>query len=345
MEPIIYTLPKSDREIKIVESEFYFDSYPSPKLIKYGFSHLNNQLDLKTLFSTPYYKVGQNFDFERTDENSLSFQIAQQFGIKKFDLNFAKIWELLVLFPLLDKNQTISVSNDTDVVTVEEIIKMYKKIKTATNKYTVTKNSTSASLIIYKYSDIDIEENAAIHFIIKSLPKLLSSQTTGSNMIIQLFDLQTKTTAELIYYLSSIYNEAYLLKPTVIFDLSDEKYLVLIGLKKPTVFKFPKNDANLFLYSLGLDNIPDDIVTIIQCMNAHLMPKKYNKYKQIKEYLNIKVYEGATYQDMIKSQNTYTKKWLETFLDITHINSVLDTSLSKTQKKCTDFPQLSTLLS
>jgi len=360
MEPIIYTLSdilknqtqetesESEKTTK-VELNFYFDNQPSPKLIKYGFNNINEQIDLIALTSVPYYKAGLNFNFEGNADKSISVKASNLFKTKKFNQDFAEFWEILNLFGIITTNQNIYTSHPD---TLKEIISSYQKLTKSKNTLSVmeTPSKGKATTVIYKYSSIEIDENALIQFLINTLPNLLTTQAKGSNMIIQLFALQTQTSAEIIYYLSTLYNEAYLIKPIVSSDLSDSKYLILLGLKTPTSFNVPKHSENIYLISIGLQSLADNLSMVIQCMNSDIIPKKYNRYNQIKVYLDSKVYEGATYQEMLERQHKNTEKWLELYgpesvSNIDKMKSFLDQTLAKSSSKCATHAELINLLS
>lgn len=343
MEPIIYTLPKSDKILKIQQSDVYFDNQPNPKLIKYGFNNINERIDLMEITSVPNYRVLLGFDFDRDDEKSMLSKASKLFGTD-IDLTFAEFWEILVLFDLLSSDQQIITSHPD---TVQHLVNAYQKISDTNNKYQIVKNpKKNVSLIVYKYSDIDIDENASIQLLINSLTNLISNQSKGAAMILQLFGLQTQISAELIYYLSTLYTEAYLYRPTISNDLSESKYIVLLGLKEEVNSPpISSNGEDTYLFSIGLNQIPMNIDTIIQCINAEMIPKKYKKYLQIKEYLDTKVYEGATYQEMLQAQNDNVNKWLSTFTDISKMKNLLDKSITKTSEKCGNYNQLVKILS
>ena len=346
--PIIYALPKIEKKLEPKESNFHFDPNPSPKLIKYGFNTITDNLDLSAIANIPQHRAGFNFDFERKDPNSIYGQVSK-LKIKKFDQNFAEIWEILSLFGLLDKKQSIA-TNHTN--TLDEIVRLHGQISSLSSSSSSSSKSNSmvsdlktnsASLVIYKYSDIDIDENAAIDIIIKNLKQLLSIQNVGATMILQLFSLQTQTSAEIIYYLASLYNDSYLIKPTISSELSDSKYLILNGLKQQTKFIMPAHAENVYLISMGIGNLENDFVTKIQCMNAQVIPLKYRTYISIKKFLDTKVYEGSTYQEMIAIQDKNTNKWVQTFINDSGKN-ILDESLKLTDDKCADYNKLVNLI-
>jgi hypothetical protein len=345
METIIYTLPKTEKIIESTEINIFFDNQPSPKLMKYGFNNINEQLDMVALTAVTYYRVGLSFDFGSKDENSIVAKASTTLGTKNFDQHFAEFWEILNIFGLLNENQNIYT---THIDTIKNITDTYDKLTNTKHKFLISGGkigkSTQASLVINKYSDIDIDENAAIQLIINQLTDLLNIQEKGANMIIQLFSLQTQTSAEIIYYLTTLYREAYLMKPSATSDLSDSKYLILLGLKTIPVLLIPEHPDNVYLISLGLGSLPDNFVSVIQCMNADIIPKKYKAYGQIKSFLDTKVYEGATYQEMLKVQHENAVNWLEKFTYPSKMKTILDEAVKKSTTKCDIHTQLIKLL-
>lgn len=355
MEPIIYIFPRQDKIIKINESDLHFDIYPSPKLIKYGFNDVNEKLNMVELTSVPYYRAGLDFDFERTDENSFNKNAQEIFKIKNinYNLDFAEYWEIFVIFGFLKNNQTI-LTNDKK--SIQDLVTCYINKFDSKSNYTIedlekqSKSKRMATLLVKKYSNADIDENASIQLVVNDLSNLVKSQAIGANMVLQLFNLQTQTSVEIIYYISSLYNEAYLMKPIVTSDLSDSKYLVLLGLKNIdpdslNIFSKKKLNTKLYLTSIGLKHLPDDMSTTIQCVNSQIIPKKYKKYNLIKTYLDTKVYEGATYQDMISSQNKLIKMWFDIFTNPDNLKNIMDESLKRGTAKCPTSEELFKLFS
>lgn len=336
MEPIIYALSLDNQLQKNID--IHFDDNPNPKLIKYGFNNINEQIEILSITSNPHYKAGLNFDFDRTDENSIVTKISNTLNIKKVDSDFAEFWEILTIFKLTE-NKSIA-SNHPDKI--KSILDVHSKYFETKLKYSIEniKNAKVAELVLYKYSEMDIDENAATQFIIDELSKLLSIQTKNSSMVLQLFNSQTQVTAEIIGFLVTVYRESYLYKPTVLSNLSDCKYLVLIGLKESTNFDVPKHADSKYLSSLGLQNLLGDVPGVIQCMNSDTIPKKYKKYIQIKNYLDSKVYEGATYQEMMMAQNKNVESWMEIFVNADKIVGLLDAALKKTSQECKLHSQL-----
>lgn len=334
MEPIIYKLPRPTEALQLLNDNIFYDTYPSPKLIKYGFNYLSDQLNMVELTSTPYYKTGLEIDFDRVDKDSISSQAAKIFTTNKFSRTFAEFWEILTIFGLLEGNQNIY-SNTPDVV--NDIISSYQSIRKSKNSLTTSKGKST--LVLYKYADTDIDENAATEIIVNELPKLVSNQTKGASMILQLFGLQTQITAEIMYYLASLYEEAYIVKPVATSDLSNNRYIVLIKLRNQINITLPSKMGDQYLVSIGA-NPPQDFETPIQCMNSITVPNKYKKYYAIKAYLNTKIYEGPLYQEMIKNQNSQAGKWIAEFTNFGSLPAILASILERTDKTCTKYSEL-----
>ncbi len=306
MNPIIFMVPAIDL-IQIDDSNLIYDFQPSPKLIKYGFNNINEQLDIMSLTSNPYYRVGLNFDFERNDDQSITKIGSKFFNYDKFDKTYAELWEIISNFKLLDNNKSISTSHTE---TITNIAINYQKLRANNKKYDIVdiESDKKVDLVIDKISDVDIDENAVVQYILLKLHKYLEKQSIGSSMVLEMFGTQTQVTIELIYYLSSLYTQAYIIRPIISSDFSDEKYLVLINLREKNIFPKIISSDDTYIVSLNVPKIPISLTSIVQCINSYIMPKKYNRYKIIKNYLDTKVYEGATYQDMINTQNKNTQK-------------------------------------
>ena len=349
MEPIIYELPIINEIINLDSNKFHYEPDPSPKLIKYGYNTINEQIDIASITTIPQYRASLRFDFQNEDENNMTSILSKTFLINKVDATFAEFWEILTLFGFFETELNIA-TNHPEII--ENIVKAYQSITGEKNQYEIIsiksnkkKNDKIKTLVIFKYSDseIDLDENAAIDIILDNLNVLLDLQNQGSNMILQLFDLQTQTSIELIYYLCSLYERAYLFQPLSTFDLSDSKYIIITGMKNiNSIAKFTlnKNNDDLYLISFGIQNISHEMTMIIQCMNSYIIPRKYIKYKQIEDYLSKKVYEGATYNEMITIQKTNSKNWIELFSNIQNTRKMIDQIIQRTMEKCSSFSKL-----
>jgi hypothetical protein len=338
MEPIIYKFPKRENKpIELSPSNFIFDTEPSPKLLKYGFNQTIEKLNLAFITNNVHYKAGLNFDFDRTDNLSITNKCGKIFGLGKSSncKLFFMYWEILNLFKMLDSKISVLV---TDLSTLKEIEIAHQKIFKSKLKITFVKtnDATPANLIVQTYSQIDLDENSWVHLIINDLPFLLSKQSEGSNMILQLFGICTQITVEIIYYLSTLYEATYLIKPSINSSgLSDEKYLVCTGFLSKIKIKFPKITPNKYLSHIGIEPIPDSFINTIQCANSELIPYKIYTFNKIKTYLDSNIYEGIIYDEMIQKQNSNTDNWIELFTtNQKKLESLLEKLIKQTDEKC-----------
>lgn len=295
---------------------------PPPRLLKFGFNNITEQLNIPSLTSVPYYRAGLNFDFERTDKESFSVKSKKIFPIESFNIIFASVWEIFTLWNILKTPQKIQ-TNDTSLI--DDIIASNKN----SHQHQMTKNSATLSVQIF--SPVDLDENALTIIITNYLPSIIDKLEKNSTLLIQLFSIQTQITAELVNYLSSLFNEGYLIKTSVTSDLSDMKFLLLIGLKEKTTLANISSSDNSYVESIGLSNLDN---TIIQCMNSVVIPKKYKKFNQIKKFLDLKVFEGITYDELIQKQNLYTKEWIQTYTTNTDLSEKLNSLLEKNNSFC-----------
>ena len=324
MQPIIYQLPVINEKL---DPKIQTSSNPSPKLIKYGFNQMSDKFDVISLTKNNHYRAGLNVDFNRSEIQNMGKEV---FGIK-LDQDFCIFWEIMNLFGMLNMNQTV-VSNVAS--TINQIFSVFNKLmkkKLTSKAYEKLPSKEKFTVFIQKYSDVDLTEDNIVQLILTDLEK---QSTPGTSAIFQIFSTQTMIMTELIYYLSSLYNEAYIIKPLTSSNLSDEKYLVLNGLKKGAkLLVIPKMKSNTYIHSLNL-SLPVEFTMIIQCINAETIPKKFMTYQRIESFLMENVPEGATYQELIKKQNEYMVDWIKIFMDLSKSDKFLEKALDQSSKVC-----------
>lgn len=337
MDINIYLLHQPNQPIILEKSNITYDKYPVPKLIKYGFTDITDKIDIVSLTIVPQYVAGLELNFSNIEKKSLGIFS----DINIFDNTFTELWEILLLFNLLNSDQDIYIS-DTYHQSMNNIIDFYQKISKQKNKYNINnKLNKQATLVINKISDIEIDENAYLHIILNDLHNLLKIQNKGSNMILQLFCFESSIMIELIYFLSSLYNETYIIKPMSTSYFTDIKYLVLIGYKENNNnLSILKHDDKTYISSLGLKNIPDILKKTIQCINSTTKPKKNLIYSKIKQFIDSKIYVGSNYDEMLYHQNSNLITWVKTFSDLKNISELLDKLIKKSVDECNIFTNL-----
>lgn len=333
MDLIIYDL--SIQMDNPVELDVLTDTNPNPKLIKFGHNSIGGKLDMMFIVSNTHYKDGLQYDFTNTTPDSITTIGNKTFGITTFDQTFAEMWEIFTLFNLFEKNKTVYSPEHTS--TLQQLVDCYKVFNSKT-KIEIKNNNPST--IFYKYSEIDLDENTALRFIMKNVPELMKNQEVGSALIVQIFDIQTSVSLQILYLLSIMYQEAYIMKPTIVPDISASKYLILINKKNKNILKFPTIDDNLYISSFGTFPIPEQYENIVQCFNSEILPKRYKQYIKIKNYLESKVYDGAIYQDLLNEQNKNSVKWIDTFGKTENLSELLTSALKKSSDNCHSYSNL-----
>jgi len=322
------------KSVKLDETNFIFDSDPAPKLLKFGFNSDTSMADIASVLSNPYYRTGLYFDFDRDDAASMQTALKKHFVLKKSDPRLATIcWEIYSSFLIPDKKKvTIATNEVASLELVTESAEKLFKLKAKTDVVSL-KDKAIPGTVFWFASQIPIEENAYVHILMTELPKLFAKQSTGSNLVVQIFGIQTQIMADIIYFLSTCYKEAYVMKPSVISDLSDEKYVVLLNQTNSLKLKL-SIPTGLFLTQLGIGPVPDIFVNTIQCLNAELLARKVRSYQSIKRYIDSKIYEGITHDQMIQTQNLHTTQWIKTFTNQKDLEKNLDQALIQSSTEC-----------
>lgn len=288
--PLIYQLPKLS-PIKINQNEITFDDQIQPKLLKYGSNYMIDNLPLLNITSSKHH----------TD--MLPFNLPQSITPFKNQLNQTtmELIEILTLFNLIKKNQSFSSNvQPKDILTELETL---FKIKIPSEK--------KASIVFHKFSEIDIDENIWINLIMGNINNIFSSVQKDGNVIIQLFSFQTKAAVDILYYLSSLAKESFIIKPSVISDVFDCKYLVLLNVTEvvPKINPVPKN---LYLASLLSDDLTKLIPTI-QNVNSILLSKKFISFHKFNTYISDNTIGGIKTQSLKKKQIENMDNWINTF--------------------------------
>lgn len=315
MDSLIYQLPTTQDTIapeKIIAS---VDYAPSPRLLKYGYNHSLSKINMREIYDNPHHYVGLSVDYQSKESDNINTVAKKIFGKINVTEELCCLWEIVVLLEIFNNVETILTNRKE---TMEIIAQIYSKLKN--KKIEVFDfNETikdDVQLVIYLIDDVD--ESVSISMLLNALPKLLSVQQKGAQMIFPLANCQTQLCVELLYYLTSIYNTAYLTKLMVSNTLSASRFVVLQDKKdsnkKIPEFNYPKKDYHLI--TLGLSHfVTDNFVNTIQCCNSAIDFNILRALYEIKKYISEKVFEGASYQVMLTGQREMAKKWLEIVID------------------------------
>jgi len=80
--------------------------------------------------------------------------------------------------------------------------------------------------------DFNQQEILATNLLLAQVSFAISMQKVGGHFILKIFDIFTKTTCDLMYLLSSLYKQVYIVKPNTSRLANSEKYIVCKGFKK-----------------------------------------------------------------------------------------------------------------
>ena len=80
--------------------------------------------------------------------------------------------------------------------------------------------------------DFNQQEILATNLLLAQVSFAISMQKVGGHFILKIFDIFTKTTCDIMYLLSSLYKQVYIVKPNTSRLANSEKYIVCKGFKK-----------------------------------------------------------------------------------------------------------------
>tara|TARA_B110000037_G_scaffold19722_2_gene21132 strand:+ start:1625 stop:2782 length:1158 start_codon:yes stop_codon:yes gene_type:complete len=80
--------------------------------------------------------------------------------------------------------------------------------------------------------DFNQQEILATNLLLAQVSFAISMQKVGGHFILKIFDIFTKTTCDIMYLLSSLYKQVYIVKPSTSRLANSEKYIVCKGFKK-----------------------------------------------------------------------------------------------------------------
>lgn len=109
-------------------------------------------------------------------------------------------------------------------------------LKYCNDKYKNTMNIVTADGGFDFSIDFNQQETLAANLLLAQVSFAISMQKVGGHFILKIFDIFTKTTCDIMYLLSTLYKQVYLVKPYTSRLANSEKYIVCKGFKKyPTV--------------------------------------------------------------------------------------------------------------
>jgi len=199
------------------------------------------------------------------------------FNWKKTNI-YHELFEIISLFKLFDKSHDILKNDYYDVL--NEISHDLKK------KQTFVKNK--ASFTVHKFNNNSEE-------IANTFEKKCSA-------IIHFNDARTNDNVSAIYCISSMFKQAYIVKPIASPFINDECYLLLMDFEGNAIKTFG-----------NVNEFSNNYSEIIKKFNTVLISEKYKLTSTINKYISNKIFKGETYDKMIAEQKKNTEIWNDLF--------------------------------
>ena len=124
--------------------------------------------------------------------------------------------------------------------------------------------------------DFNSQEGASIKLIFAQICYAIAMQKKGGTFILKLFDIFLENTVHLIYYLSSMYEKVYIVKPNTSRAANSEKYLVCKNFKlndsvneiEKLLTNFQHLNSNRYISKFIKDELPLLFINKIEEINA-----------------------------------------------------------------------------
>ena len=146
----------------------------------------------------------------------------QYYGMTLIDTNdYVPGWKKSKAFLDNNKNVTIEtgISGDGDLLKKDNLIYCYEKYKNTMDIITADGG--------FDFSiDFNKQELVASKLLFAQVSFALAMQKHGGTFILKVFDIFTKATVDILYLLSTLYEEVYVMKPNTSRIANSEKYIV-----------------------------------------------------------------------------------------------------------------------
>lgn len=343
MEPLIYKIYVSDTEkISLKTNDIIYDATPPPKLIKYGY---NKEVEISNSFllNQNNNNIALLFTFNLCSDTKSSFKINSKIDCRLFSCT----WEIIMMF-IESSNKKLSFYSSHPEILSAVSDNMTSLVKSKTKLELESKKDVD--LVFWICSPIQIEESAYVHLLLKELQILLKKHSTGSSMVLQLFSVNTQIMADIIYLLSTMYKESYMVRPSSVADTDDIRYLVLMGFKSDNGFSnlkinIPNIGSNKYITNILFDHekIPDIFCSTIQCMNSKIIPSILTIRNKIKKYIERGIFDGAIKDELTSNQENNISKWEELFTNRDNISKTLMKNIDSSKNECDHAAELNVL--
>ena len=160
-------------------------------------------------------------------------------------------------------------SNTGDLLDVENLKYCYTKYKNTMNIITADGG--------FDFSiDFNKQEILATNLLFAQVSFAIAMQKTGGHFILKIFDIFTKTTCDIMYLLSSLYKQVYIVKPNTSRLANSEKYIVCKGFKQ-----YPEKLINNIIRKYGKLKTSEFISGILPVRLDYFYLNKIEEYNAI----------------------------------------------------------------
>lgn len=169
----------------------------------------------------------------------------------------------------------------------------------------------------------NLKEQDSLKLFLEQLSVAIECQDKGSSMICKIHESYTLALNKLVYLLSELYDETYVIKPLTSKPSNSEKFIVFKGYtnKGDKVLKIiksilsdMKSNKNLFLVNFCKDfDLPNDFIAAIRKMNSEISNKQLINVNNIVDFINKENYFGDQYQTYRLQQIESANHWIARF--------------------------------
>jgi len=124
--------------------------------------------------------------------------------------------------------------------------------------------------------DFNQQEILATNLLLAQVSFAISMQKVGGHFILKIFDIFTKTTCDIMYLLSSLYKQVYIVKPNTSRLANSEKYIVCKGFKQ-----YPEKLINNIIRKYGKLKTSEFISGILPVKLDYFYLNKIEEYNAI----------------------------------------------------------------
>lgn len=345
MMPILNNKVILDSEFEIITSKF-----PAQPLFNAGFHHYIHQSYVlfektmqKLLNKTFYWAINgfetllssQEHKYELFDKTALYLDLdRKEIESLKNPAVFYQIWEIMMIFNLLNKNVNMHIDSDKNKREIEYATESFK-LKLA-NKIKLTYNSKTCNLAILSidnYSTLLDQETTSFITLMEKYADILSKMDNNGTLIIKLNDVFTLPTIKMIQLCKVLFDNVYIYKPYYVKSTDSDKYLICLNFEEKTYEsikkKLERSIKNMqikdgFVIDFMSDiQVSSKLMTTILYINTILCGIQHRTKNRIMKYINSDDYFGNEYQDAIKHQLNCIEYFLANFYPINN-NDYLD---------------------